>query len=79
VDRGLFVAGSRTAIFWIDPESGKVVRKLPVNYQIRSVEAHDGVIYVMEQPVFGYDKEHRRIQVWPRPNQTVLYKLRPPT
>ena len=79
VDGDLFVAGSRTAIFWINPESGQVVRKVPVNYQIRSIEAHGGAIYIMEQPVFGYDKEHRWIQVWPRPSQTVIYKLRPHT
>jgi hypothetical protein len=78
VDGDLFVAGSRTAIFWIDPASGKVVRKVPMNYQIRSLEVHDAVVYVMEQPVFGYDKDHHWIQVWPRPSETVIYKLRLP-
>ena len=34
---------------------------------------HDGALYLMEQPVFGHDKEHKRIRVWPR--KTVIYKL----
>lgn len=75
-DGDLFVAGSRTAIVWISPESGEVVRKVPVNYSIRSLEAFEGAVYVMEQPVFGYDKDHHWIQVWPKPEQTVVYKLR---
>jgi hypothetical protein len=74
-DGDLLVAGSRTAIVWINPESGEVVRKVPVNYSIRAIEALNGALYVMEQPVFGYDKDHKWIQVWPRPAETVIYKL----
>jgi hypothetical protein len=69
------VAGSRTAIVWVDPETGEVKRKIPVNYSIRAIEACNGALYVMEQPVFGYDKDHHWIEVWPRPGQTVVYKL----
>jgi hypothetical protein len=77
-DGDLLVAGSRNAILWIDPESGEVVRKIAVNYQVRAIEALAGAVYVMEQPVFGYDKDHKWIQVWPRPEQTVVYKLQWP-
>jgi hypothetical protein len=77
-DGDLLVAGSRTAIVWVKPETGEVVRKVPVNYSIRALEASSGVLYVMEQPVFGYDKDHRWIQVWPRPRDTVVYKLHLP-
>lgn len=77
-DGDLLVAGSRTAIVWVTPETGEVVRKVAVNYAIRALEAFDGAVYVMEQPVFGYDKDHRWIQVWPKPGETVVYKLQWP-
>ena len=74
-DGDLLVAGSRTHIVWVRPDTGVVVRKVPVNYGIRALEAAGGALYVMEQPVFGYDTEHRWIQIWPRPRDTVVYKL----
>ena len=68
-----FVAGSREALFWIDPETGKTVRKVPVHYPVRAVAFHGGAYYLMEQPVFGNDVKHERVRVWPK--RTLVYKL----
>ncbi len=68
-----FVAGSREAIVFIDPQSGRTVRKIPVNYPLRVIFYHDGIYYLMEQPVFGYNKVHERIRVWPE--ETLVYKV----
>lgn len=67
------VAGSRTALFLLDPQSGAVVRKVPVNYRLRSVGYYAGEYYLMEQPIFGFDKYHKGVQIWPQ--ETLLYKL----
>ncbi len=71
-----FVAGSREALFFIDPDSGRTVRSIPVNYPVRVIYFHEGVYYLMEQPVFGYNKTHERIRVWPE--KTLIYKVRLP-
>ena len=68
-----FVAGSRKELLWIDPKDGSVARRVAVNYPIRCLTYHDGSLYLMEQPVFGHDKNHQRIRVWPK--KTVIYKL----
>jgi hypothetical protein len=68
-----FVAGSREALYWIDPETGKTVRKVLVNYPVRAVAFHDGAYYVMEQPVFGHDVKHQRVRIWPE--RMLVYKL----
>jgi hypothetical protein len=68
-----FVSGTRTHLVLADPDSGKVVRKIPVNYPLRNVATHKGAFYLLEQPIFGFDKQHKRIRVWPK--QTVIYKL----
>jgi hypothetical protein len=30
---------------------------------------------MMEQPVFGYDKDHNWIQVCPKPPETAVYRV----
>jgi outer membrane protein assembly factor BamB len=67
-----YVAGGRTHLAWISPK-GETVKKVAVNYPVRSVGVADGVLLLMEQPVFGYDKEHKSIQLWPR--ETNVYRL----
>ena len=71
-----FVAGSREKLFFIDPEDGKTVRSIPVNYPVRVVHFQNGFYYLMEQPVFGYNKMHERIRVWPE--KMLIYKVRLP-
>ncbi len=67
------VTGSREALLWLDATTGEVVRRLEVAYPLRSVGVHDGAVHVMEQPVFGFDRAHRRVQVWP--TETLVYRL----
>lgn len=76
IDEETFLTVSRSHLYRFDLTTGKLRAELPVNYPLRSVAAGGGVTYVMEQPVFGFDKQHQRIQVWPR--KTVVYRLRPP-
>ena len=68
-----FIAGSRKALYFLDPQSGQVTRTIAVNYPLRALAARDGSVYLMEQPVFGHNKDHKRIQVWPK--KTLVYKL----
>jgi hypothetical protein len=72
-DGRAFVAGSRDALWWFDPKSGRTLRKLAVNYPLRTVGFHDGSYFLMEQPVFGYDKQHARVRLWPK--SMLVYKL----
>jgi hypothetical protein len=74
--RATFVAASRTHLFRFDAETGELVSELPVNYPLRCVAVNGADTYVMEQPVFGYDEQHRRVQEWPR--ETLVYRLRVP-
>ncbi len=67
-----FVAGSRTHIVFIDPD-GAVTRKVAVNYPIRSIAARDGALWLMEQPIFGFDKDNKSMRIWPK--ETLIYKL----
>jgi hypothetical protein len=71
-----FVGVSREGIHFIDPDSGATLRTIPVNYPLRAIHYHDGVYYLMEQPVFGYNTAHERIRIWPE--RTLIYKVRLP-
>jgi outer membrane protein assembly factor BamB len=68
-----YVCGGRTHIVFVDPESGEVKRKVSVNYPLRSIAAHDGALWLMEQPQFGFDKENKPVRLWPK--ETAIYKL----
>lgn len=68
-----FVSGTRTHLVFLDPQVAGVVKKVPVNYPLRSVAVHKGAFYLLEQPIFGYDKGHKRIRVWPK--VTMVYRL----
>ncbi len=68
------VAGSRTALLTIDPDTAKVTNEHKTNYSLRSVGLdRKGHILCMEQPVWGHDKKHENVQVWPRPGKTVIH------
>ena len=68
-----FVAGDRKALFLLDLEKGEVVRRIEMNYPLRALAAHGGAYYLMEQPIFGHDRQHQRIRVWPK--RTLVHKL----
>ena len=63
--RHLVTAG-RSEVLWLDPGTGEIVRRLPVHYPLRCVEAEGNLLYLMEQPVSGFDRTHQRVRVWPR-------------
>ncbi len=68
-----FIAGSRKALYFLDPQSGRVTRRIEVHYPLRALAAQGGSLYLMEQPIFGHDKDHKRIRIWPK--KTLVYKL----
>lgn len=68
-----FVLGSREAIHLVDPADGKTRRSVPVAYPVRALACHEGKIWALEQPVFGFGREHEQIRVWPQ--KTVVHVL----
>jgi hypothetical protein len=68
-----FVTGSRDALFFVDPEKGEIVRRVRVNYPLRNVAAAGGAVYLLEQPVFDFDKDNKPIRLWPK--ETIVHKL----
>lgn len=68
-----FVTASRTELLFLSPEDGRPVRRIPVNSWIRTVEADGGALWLMEQPIFGFDRKHQRIRTWPE--KTMLHRL----
>jgi hypothetical protein len=72
----LLIATARQGLVLLDPGTGEVVLQQPANYPLRSVAYAAGVHYLMEQPVFGYDRHHGNIRVWPV--RMVVYLVRSP-
>ena len=70
---GLLVAGSLSQLVFLDPASGTRVRTVALNYGVRSVAADDESLYMMELPVFDYDKANQRVRVWPK--ETMIHRL----
>jgi len=68
-----FVAGSRKKLHWLDAETGKVVKSVPIHYPLRAIAAKNSALYAMEQPIFGHDKQHKRVQLWPK--KMLVHKL----
>lgn len=68
-----FVAGTKTHLLFLDPASGEVARKVPVNYPLRSIAFRAGAYWLMEQPVLGFDRNHARVRVWPK--ETRIHRL----
>ncbi len=68
-----FVAGSREALHFLDAETGKEIRRVLVNYPLRVVASHGGAFYLFEQAIFGHDKQHKRVRVFPK--RVAIHKL----
>jgi outer membrane protein assembly factor BamB len=64
-DGAHLVTASREMLYLLDPKTAAVVRSVPLNYPVRSLTAAAGVYHLMEQPVWGHDRDHERQQVWP--------------
>ncbi len=79
-DGARFVIGGKERLIWFEPDEaggGRIVRSVPMNYPLRSVEWHAGSAYLMEQPVFDFDKSNQRIRLWPRETVVHVVKLAP--
>ena len=64
------------ALLHIDPASGKVVRRIDLNYWCNSVAVHPGGGYVLgEQPTQFIDKNHTKRMV---PAEPLIYRFTPP-
>ena len=46
------------------------------NYPLRAIHYHQGIYWLMEQPVFGYNTAHERVRIWP--TETLIYRVRLP-
>lgn len=68
-----FITGARDKILLLNRQ-GTAQRTIKTNYPVRSVGVHNEALLVMEQPIFGFDKKHNRVQIWPE--QTRIYKLK---
>src|SRR5262249_54810804 len=71
-DGHAFVTADMQGLVFLD-EQGQVVHTVAMNYRLRSVAFHDGRYFVMEQPEFGFGKQHERIMVWPK--EMLIYEL----
>lgn len=72
-----FITGSRDALLFFDA-NGTRVRSIAMNYPLRSVGWKPGLdgagdAYVMEQPIFDFDKHNQTIRLWPK--EMAVYRL----
>lgn len=76
-DGKYFITGSRDALLFFD-HNGTRVKSIAVNYPLHSVgwkprAADTGDAYVVEQPLFDFDKNNQSIRLWPR--EMLVYRL----
>ncbi len=76
-DGNNYVLGGKDHIYWFDARTGKLSRKIAVNYPVGCLAIRDGRLFLMEQESYGYDRQHRRVRIWPR--KMVIYQLSLPT
>jgi hypothetical protein len=43
---------------------------------VRALACHEDKVWVLEQPILGFDREHARVRVWPQ--RTVVHVLKLP-
>ncbi|HKB17362.1 MAG TPA: hypothetical protein VKF62_14940, partial [Planctomycetota bacterium] len=60
-----FVVGSDVFLLFVDPEAGGTVGKVAVKLGVRSVGFGAGSYWILERPLYDYDREHRLVQVGP--------------
>ncbi|HET6204835.1 MAG TPA: hypothetical protein VFI25_18760 [Planctomycetota bacterium] len=68
-----FVVGSDAFLLFVDPVAGGTVRKVAVNQGVRSVGFGRGSYWLLERPLYDYDRDHRLVRIGPR--ATLLHRL----
>ena len=70
------VSEKEGALVLLDPTTLKVARRIPLNYAVSAIAHHDGAYLLMEQPVRGFDTDHKRVRLWP--DQMLIYQVQLP-
>jgi len=76
-DGAQFVIGSREGLHVVDPATGNTLRSVATHYPVRAVACRGGQLFVMEQPIWGFDRQHQRIRVWPKQDLIHVLELPP--
>ncbi|HEY5885143.1 MAG TPA: hypothetical protein VIT88_10675 [Pyrinomonadaceae bacterium] len=71
----LVTSGSAKELLFLDADTGKAVRRVPVNSPLRVVEPHGGRLYLMEGAVISYDVNNKPIAVWPKDMMIYIVRL----
>ncbi|MCB9889753.1 MAG: hypothetical protein H6836_09275 [Planctomycetes bacterium] len=59
------VSAKRQELRWLDPKKLEVVRRLDLNYAISAVAVDGADLLLTEQPVMGFDTQHRHVRLYP--------------
>jgi len=68
------VSANQQHLLLIDPNTLKVVRRVPLNYGISAIACRDGAILMMEHPVRGFDTNHKPVRIYP--DQMLIHQVR---
>lgn len=71
-----YITAKDGALLFLHRDTGEIVRKVPLNYPVRALAWDGGTLFIMEQPVWGFDKDHKQVRVWPK--ETRIWKLKLP-
>jgi hypothetical protein len=63
-------------LLFLDVDTLKVVREVPINYGVSAIVAHGGNYLLMEQPVRGFNTKNERVRLWPK--QMLVYQVKLP-
>jgi len=72
-DGAHFIIGSREHLTLLDAEKGSLVRRVPLNYGVRSIAFSGGAYLLMEQPVMGNDRRHQFQRILPK--EMLIHRL----
>jgi hypothetical protein len=67
-----FATVDRTGVHMFSP-SGKPGPSIETNYPLGSIGFKDGIWYLLESEVYGFDRNHKRVRVWPK--EAVIHKV----
>ncbi len=70
------VSAKKGSLLFVDPTTLKIVRRTPLNYGVSAIAHRDGAYLLTEQPVLGFDTNHKRVRLWP--DQMLIHEVRLP-